>query len=253
MQKWLVALCLFLVAFSASAEDAELGELFSKQNVTGTLVLSSLKGKQAFVYNETRSEQRFTPASTFKILNTLISVQEKIASGKDSAFKWDGHHYDIPAWNQDQTLQSAFQVSCVWCYQQLAEKIGGASYRRYIEKLHYGELGESFKDTTFWLDGSLKISAVEQIAFLKKVYRQEPPFDHYAYQTLKSIMLVEKKPGYFMEAKTGWAQGIGWYVGYVETANDVWFFALNMDVKDPKKLFWRQELVRQALRLKGIV
>lgn len=46
---------------------------------------------------------------------------------------------------------------------------------------------------------------------------------------------------------------IGWYVGYLETSSEVWFFAANFAVPDKKDLPLRQELTREALKTKGII
>ncbi|MDD1615964.1 MAG: beta-lactamase, partial [Methylococcaceae bacterium NSP1-2] len=175
----------------------------------------------------------------------------------DDVLKWDGHVYDLPDWNRDQTLESAFKVSCVWCYQQLARQVGAEKYRNYLHQVAYGELHEPFEETTFWLDGSLVIGAIEQVEFLKKVYQRTLPFSTSSYETLQQIMLVEKTPTFTIHAKTGWATRvmpqIGWYVGYVETSNEVWFFATNLEVRHEKDLPMRQKLTREALQKKGVI
>jgi len=163
----------------------------------------------------------------------------------------------LPDWNHDQTLESAFKVSCVWCFQELARRIGAEKYRTYLHKLSYGTLYEPFDETTFWLDGSLVISPIEQVEFLKKVYQRSLPFRITSYETLQQIMLVEQTPIFTIRAKTGWANritpSIGWYVGYVETSNDAWFFATNIDISNAKDLAVRQTLTRQVLQEKGII
>ena len=66
-----------------------------------------------------------------------------------------------------------------------------------------------------------------------------------------------KTPNYALHAKTGWAASVnpqvGWYVGYVETAKAVWFFATNIGVSDEGDLPLRQKLTREALQTKGII
>ena len=170
--------------------------------------------------------------------------------------KWNGHTYDFSEWNRDQTLETAFKVSCVWCYQELARRVGVEKYSYYLHKLAYGKLHEPFELTTFWLDGSLVISAIEQVEFLKNLYRHYLPFRKSSYEILQKIMLVEKTPAFTIYAKTGWVTRttpqIGWYVGYVETPNDVWFFATNLDVHNDKDLAIRQKLTRDVLQEKGI-
>ncbi|MFO1372620.1 MAG: class D beta-lactamase [Candidatus Competibacteraceae bacterium] len=246
-----------LWSLPAIAEDQVLAGLFSQQRLDGTIVISSLNSGKNFIHSDHRANQRFSTASTFKIMNTLIALEEKAISGKDEVLKWDGQIYDFPDWNHDQTLESAFKVSCVWFFQELARRVGAEKYRSYLRKNAYGELREPFDETTFWLDGSLQISAIEQVNFLKKVYLRSLPFSAHSYETLQQVMLVEKTPSYTMWAKTGWATRVkpqvGWYVGYIETPTDVWFFATNIEVHDKQDLPLRQQLTRDALQAKGVI
>lgn len=257
-------ICIFLItillpwASPLEAGDRELSALFSRHKIDGTMIITSNRTRPSFIHNRSRATIRYVPASTFKILNTLIALEVGAVSGRDAIFKWDGKTGKYAAWNRDQTLESAFRVSCVWCYQELARRVGESKYRIYLRKSKYGELREPFHDTTFWLDGSLKISAAEQIEFLKKVYRRSWPFSDASYDTLRRIMRVERTPAYTLYAKTGWTgkikPPIAWYVGYVEKGDDVWFFATNMEIRDEKKdLPLRLQLTREALRLKGIL
>lgn len=257
MNKFFIVFWGFLLSVPAVAEDEALARLFAQQGIDGTIVISSLLSDKTFIHNDPRATQRFPTASTFKILNTLISLEEKTIFGKDDVLKWDGHIYDFPDWNRDQTLESAFKVSCVWCFQELARRIGPEKYLNYLRKSVYGELHEPFEVTTFWLDGALQISAIEQVDFLKKVHLRTLSFSASSYETLRQIMLVEQTPAFKLWAKTGWATRIkpqvGWYVGYVETPKDVWFFATNIEIRDEKDLPLRQKLTREALQTKGVI
>lgn len=257
MSKLFILFLALLWSLSAAAEDQVLAGLFSQQRLDGTIVISSLHNGNNFIHNDLRANRRFPIASTFKIMNTLIAVEENTISGKDEVLKWNGNIYDFPDWNHDQTLESAFKVSCVWCFQEFARRVGAEKYRGYLRKTAYGELREPFDETTFWLDGSLQISAIEQINFLKKVYLRTLPFSAHSYETLRQVMLVEQTPSYTMWAKTGWATRVkpqvGWYVGYIETPQDVWFFATNIEVRDKQDLPLRQQLTRDALKAKGVI
>lgn len=189
----------------ARAEDAGLADIFRNAGIPGTIVIESTSTGQRFVHDDARSKQAFAAGSTFKVLNTLIALEEGAIAGADSPIRWDGTRYDISEWNRDQTLETAFKVSCVWCYQELARRVGAAKYPAYIRRSHYGELREHFDGTEFWLDGSLTISAEQQVAFLKQVTLGQLPFRDSSYTTLKSVMLVETTPHYRVYAKTGWA------------------------------------------------
>lgn len=257
MPKLLVSIALLCFALFARAEDAAIAHLFKKAGINGTLLIESIKTGQRDIYNDARSKQAFTVASTFKVLNTLIALEEGVIAGADSTIRWDGTRYEIADWNHDQTLESAFKVSCVWCYQELARRVGAAKYPAYLRQAQYGQLHEPFDGTRFWLDGSLTISAEQQVAFLKQVVERRLPYHAGSYDTLKSIMLVEATPRYRLYAKTGWATrsmpGVGWYIGYVELAEDTWLFALNLDTRSAADLPLRKQLTLDALRAKGIL
>lgn len=257
MKKLLVTLLFVVSSVGVLAEDRELKKIFDEKGIDGTIVITSLKSEQSFIHNDSRAERRFAAASTFKIPNSLISLEEKVVSGKDSILKWNGQIYDYASWNRDQTLESAFKVSCVWCFQDIASQVGPEKYLSYIGKLPYGKLSQPFKTTTFWLDGSLKISAIEQIDFLKAIYLRSLPFSSSTYDALQEIMIAEKTSDFVIRAKTGWAARVdpqvGWYVGYIETTGDVWFFATNIEISNSTDLYLREYITREALQLKGII
>ena len=254
-----VSLSLLLPTIPAFCEDAALAKLFSNRALQGTLVLTNRDGSRSYVHDEARASTPLLPASTFKIPNTLIALDEGVITEQE-LLKWDGTDRGLAAWNRDQTLASAFKNSCVWCYQELAQRIGIARYRQWLKKINYGNALPGPGLTTFWLSGDLRISAQQQIMFLKKLYSRELPFKASSYDALARIMLADEKPGYRLYAKTGWAgfgerttPQTGWYVGYVETGTDVWFFALNMAITKPAEGVYRQQLVMEALKLKGII
>ena len=70
-------------------------------------------------------------------------------------------------------------------------------------------------------------------------------------------MVVDKTPQYLIRAKKGWAMRvrhqIGWYVGYVETSGQVWFFATNIDIKKKSDSTYRKEITMEAFKFKGII
>ena len=216
------------------ANDLEIKKIFAKNHLQGTLILSSLDKKE-YVYNENRAKQRFIPASTFKIPHTLIALKEKVITS-NSIIKWDNKKRFYEPWNKNQTIKSALNYSCVWCYQNFAQKISNDTYLNYLDIMNYGNKQTGKDKTTFWLDGDLKISAYEQIAFLKKLYNYQLPFDKKDIDFLKSILINEENDNYILSGKTGWSGSLAWYVGYIKTTNNIWFFALNLDIKEMNKL-----------------
>ncbi len=210
-----------------------------------------------------------------------------MAGGK-AIIQWDGEDKGLPAWNQDQSIETAFQISCVWFYQELAGRVGLEKYGAYLQSMRYGNEKAGPETTTFWLEGDLAISAVEQVAFLKKVYSRQLPFKPSSYDLLAKIMEIEKTPSHTVRAKTGWAMKpeptVGWFVGYVETVEQVekadqdkkagqdkkkaeqdkkadqvetvvgqvWFFATNIDILKSNDTILRKEIAFEALKIKGI-
>ncbi len=71
-------------------------------------------------------------------------------------------------------------------------------------------------------------------------------------------MIYEQNDNYTMRAKTGWAMRvddqIGWFVGYVEKGSDVYFFATNLESKNPEEGFVsRKEITFKILKQLGII
>jgi len=251
-----VGAALVLLAAGARAEEGALDRVFAEAGVEGTVVIQRLDGPERFVHDPARAERRLPAASTFKVLNTLVALQERAVTDGE-VLRWDGVTRDIPGWNRDQDLESAFRVSCVWCYQALAGRVGAADYRRYVALAGFGELAEPFVVDRFWLDGTLAVSAQEQVRFLEAVQRRALPFRADAYATLRRIMRAEVGPGYVLYAKTGWAAAhqppVGWFVGYVEVPAGAWTFALNVDLRPDADLAVRRRLVLASLRAVGVI
>lgn len=245
---------ILLAIFSINlfANDLEIEKIFKNKEVEGTMVIESLNTKKIYIYNDKRAKNLYSPASTFKIPNTLIALNEGIVT-KDSVIVWDKKIREYESWNKDQTLLTAFKSSCVWCYQEFASKIGVEKYKKYLKELNYGNKKIGDDVTRFWLDESLKINAFEQINFLKKLHKNNLPFKQNDIDALKNIMIDEKTSNYTIRSKTGWEGRYGWYVGYVETKDDVWFFAMNIDTKSKDDLPKRKTITLETLRLKGII
>lgn len=246
---------LFLATFLSlcflSAKDIDLVKVFKSYNQTGTIIISSLNTKEEIIYNKKRSLQRFSPASTFKIANTLISLEEKVVRNEKDILKWDGKDKGWSLWNKDHSIKSAFPVSCVWCYQELAKRVGLKNYKKHIKNINYGNKKIGNDLTHFWLDGKLQISAKEQIEFLKQIYLEKIAFSKRNINILKDVMLSDKTDKYTIYSKTGWASksAIGWYVGYMETKDDIWFFAMNMDMPKIAQAKFRKLITIDSLKI----
>lgn len=207
---------------------------FDAFNVEGSIVIYDLAKNTYTYYNQARCAERFVPASTFKIPNSLIALETGVISDENDLIKWDGVISDVlPEWNKDQTLKSAFKYSVVWYYQELARRIGSERMQEYLNKMDYGNKNINGGIDQFWLSaGELRISQNEQIEMLKKLHANTLPFSQRTMDIVKSIMIMEKDSGYTLRAKTGMASNdthaTGWIVGYIEKENNVYFFATHI-------------------------
>ncbi|MDB2405682.1 class D beta-lactamase [Arcobacteraceae bacterium] len=247
----ILSLLLFCVTL-LSSNNKSFENIFNKYNIDGTLVVTSLKSDELYLYNQKRAHKRVPAASTFKIPHTLIALNENLITSQSDIIKWDGIKRGYHLWNKDQTLQSAISVSCVWCYKKFTQKISKEKYLNYLSKFNYGNKTVGKDKSSFWLNGDLKISAYEQIEFLKKLYTENLPISKKHINIVKKIITIDKNNQYELKAKSGWDGTIGWYVGYVKTNGKVYFFALNADIKK-EQLSLRKELIYEALKSINII
>lgn len=237
-------------------DQEKLAAVFENNNVVGTIVVESLLGDRTFIHNPERASKEYSPASTFKIPNSLIALGLGVVNSKASEFEWDGEDKGRSQWNQDQTLESAFKVSCVWCYQDIARDVGAARYRAALRDLNYGNRQIGDQVDMFWLNGDLAISAWGQIEFLRSFYREETGHSSAEVELVKDIMLVQQSDGHALHAKSGWTGSrlhTGWYVGFVTTPAETWLFAMNMDMEDASQARLRHDVTVQALQALEII
>jgi len=197
-------------------------------NHNTTAVILDLNTSNRTMLNEQRANERLNPCSTFKILNSMISLDAKVIKDENETIKWDGTVREYPSWNRDHNMLSAISVSAVWFYQELAHRVGTQRMQDGVKAAQYGNMDTSKTPNDFWLcGGSLKISANEQVEFLAKLAKNELPFSKRAMDITKDIITLEKKDGLTLIVKTGSCGGVGWFVGIVDKNGSTKVFAFN--------------------------
>jgi len=199
--------------------------------------------------------ERYTPASTFKL---ALSVM-----GYDSGFLKDEHDPTLPYrkgyvdwggenWKQPTDAVRWLKYSVVWFSQQLTHALGEKTLHGYAEKFGYGNAdfsGDPGKNNGLeraWIASSLKISPLEQVAFLRKlVNRQLPVSAHATDMTLKVVEETALPGGWTVQGKTGAAyprkpdytfdedHPWGWFVGWAKKDGRTLVFARL--IQDEKK------------------
>lgn len=229
----LLTLTFLLAACSqrTTTQQLDLNEQFG--SYTGSFKLYDLTAKTYSVYHEEKRDQRYAPASTFKVLHSLIALETGVVQSAETVIPWDGSAHSIPAWNRDQTLRSAVSDSVIWYFQRVATDIGRDREEHYLQKVGYGNQKVGPDVTTFWLDGSLAVSVDDQLAFITRFYQEELPFDKSVIQTVKQLITLRQDPEVTFAGKTGSAvrvtPNIGWFIGYIVTEEKPYTFVTRLE------------------------
>ncbi len=215
----------------------EFKKYFNNCNVEGASVIYDNNNHKWILSDTINTRKETLPASTFKIINLLIALETKTISSENEIVKWPGSidtiKYDYrPDIYHDISVKEAFEVSAGWAFIELAKKIGKQNYQKYLKLSHYGNQDLSQTDADFWNFGAFGISPVNQVEFLKKLYEEKLPFSKRNIEIVKRVMISEQNSSYTIRSKTGWTReneiNTGWWVGYIENKNGVYFFATRL-------------------------
>jgi beta-lactamase class D len=235
--------------------SADLAAPLRELGLDGTVVLFDPKSDRCEASDPERARRGFLPASTFKIMNALVALEVGSVADEHATIRWDGVDRGSPAWNRDHDLASAMRVSAVWFYQELARRTGRARMQEWIDRVGYGNRDLSGPIDTFWLDGQLRITPLQQIEFLRRLEQGTLPFSARSQSIVRRILERERGDGYVVRGKTGWANrcepAVGWYVGWVERDRGPLFFAINVDLKSDADAPKRFEVARRVLLARG--
>lgn len=237
---WMFFLALVITGCSPNnvEVDSSLKKHFDANGVKGTFGLYDNGQGNFIIYDLSRfKDSAYLPASTFKIVNSLIGLETGRIVNEKMVIPWDGVVRKIPEWNKDLTMAEAFKVSAVPYYQEIARRIGKDTMQHWLDTLGYAA-----KDTkaiirtidTFWLDNSIKVTADEQLGLVKKLYFDQLPFQKRSLRIVKDLMQQDKNANYTIGYKTGWGStengnDLGWVVGWIIENQHPYFFALNVE------------------------
>lgn len=250
----LTCLCLLTLGSCQDAriyDNKEWGKYFEDAGIKNAgFILRDHTQDAVHYYNLNRDTAHFTPASTFKIFLSLAALELGVVQDDKFIIPWNGEVTKHPEWNRDMNLREAFETSSEPYFKEVARRIGKERLQQFLDTVRYGNktIGDSV--ATCWTDNSLKISADEQVGFLKKLYFNQLPFTDRSQRIVRSLMLHETANGRKLYYKTGWGQTptnqILWVVGFAEyemkvkeqkgsmnksdVREYVYFFAQNFDV-----------------------
>jgi beta-lactamase class D len=226
------------------------------QGLNGTFVLLNGTTGEYLRHNPARAAERFAPCSTFKIPHTAMLLESGTAPDPGFTLNYDAALKQPENWAQDFDLRGAFKASALWYYQAMARRLGMPAERRFVERVRYGNANTSGgldkPGAPFWVDGSLKISANEQVDFLRRFYEGRLGLSDRTTRLTKDIMIAQETPAWRLSAKTGACQPSGsdtsnWYVGYVEQGKTTYYFALQIGAGDYGRAYSERVPISRAI------
>lgn len=233
----------------------DLSEYFA--GFEGSFVLYDMQADQYRIYNENKSTLRVSPDSTYKIFSALFALESNVITNENSTMKWNGRQYPYDAWNRDHDLFTAMKNSVNWYFEDLDKRVQQDDLQAFLKQIGYGNTDFSGGIGPYWLESSLKISPVEQVQLLKAFYTNQFGLKEKNVQTVKDTIRLEGKAGKQLSGKTGTGavnnKNInGWFIGYVETHENTYFFATNIENEDKAKGSKAAEITLSILKDKGI-
>lgn len=256
-REWRSVLIFFLVIFLVASQLPVVSALakdydhyrFNQKNVTyedleqyftgyeGSFVLYDQNEARYRIYNEDKSTERVSPNSTYKIYSALFALEANVITRNSSTLPWDGIEYPFESWNHDHDVASALKNSVNWYFQHLDRNFDLQRIESNLERIRYGNTNVTGGIDSFWIESTLEISPIEQVEILHNFYNNSFGFQKQNVDMIKQALRLEEKDGAQLYGKTGTGSVNGknvngWFVGYVEAADNTYFFATNIQNED---------------------
>lgn len=213
--------------------------------LTGAAVIYDRAENRYAVYNGELAGTRRSPCSTFKIISSLIGLEQGIILPDDSVRTWSGEMFWNEDWNRDIGFEDAFRTSCVWYFREVIDEIGRETMQKELEKLAYGNCdisdwkGEQNTNnsnralTGFWIESSLKISPKEQTEVMERIFGENSTYSEETIEILKEVMRLPEEYGTDIPVygKTGMGKTDditvdAWFTGFAETSEEPVYFCV---------------------------
>ena len=220
------------------------------EGLNGAAVLYDADASRYLIYNKELANTRRSPCSTFKIISSMIAMENGILKPEDSTRAWSGEIFWNESWNQDIAFAEAFRASCVWYFREVADEIGKDLMQAELDRLMYGNCDISDWEgrlntnnnnralTGFWIESSLTISPKEQTEVMERIFGERSIYQEQTRNELKKVMLVEQsQTDAFIYGKTGMGMEEGvvvdaWFSGFADKAGRQIYFCVYLGRTD---------------------
>jgi len=213
MKKYLAAFVFSAVLFACSPNnvtiDSSVVKMMDSAGVVGSFaLLENGTGKFTIANLSHYKDSASSPLSSFFILPTLIALDKGIINHNQATWV-----------SMDSTAY----------YQNTITQIGRQEILKTIDSIKYGKGVVSANLNEFWKDGSLKITADEQLGFIKKLFFKDLPFQKRSQEIFKKMMVKEENSNYTLSylPATDSLTNNTWVLGYEEENTHIYFFVLH--------------------------
>lgn len=215
------------------------------KGMNGAAVFYNPIAGKTMIYNPELASIQRSPCSTFKIISSLIGLENGFIDPEDSIRSWSGESFWNEAWNKDIDFPEAFRTSCVWYFRKVIDDIGPDLLQTELNRLQYGNCDISDWEgrlntnnnnralTGFWIESSLKISASEQVRVMERIFGPDAVYRAETIQQLKQVMLVtdQNETGFPVYGKTGLGKMAGvvvdsWFTGFADTHGGIVYISV---------------------------
>ena len=220
-----------------TTKEIDLSDKF--RGINGCAVIYNLDNNEYSIYNSSLCGQEASPYSTFKIISTLAGLNNGVIENEHSMMNYSGENYPLAEWNENVSLDKAFQISCIWYFRQIIDEVGQDEIQYELTQLEYGNCDISEWDGSdvnpmpdlngFWLGSSLKISPLEQVQVLKTIFEGESLYSAEDVALLKEIMLVSEDTKRIYGKTGSGPDGEAWFVGFAEENGERIYFAIYLN------------------------
>ena len=219
----------------------------------GAAVIYDPTGNCYEIYNQKLAVTPRSPCSTFKIISSLIALENGIIDPDNSTRTWSGEIFWNEDWNKDIDFSDAFHASCVWYFREVNDEIGKDLMQEELNRLGYGNCDISDWTgrlntnnsnpvlTGFWIESSLLISPKRQVQLLESIFGDNTEYSEETLIQLKKVMLLsnQNNPDILIYGKTGMGKSYGivvdsWYTGFADSTYNRIYFCVYLGETDNK-------------------
>lgn len=234
-------------------EDMDWSNYFD--GINGAAVIYEPAENCYHIYNQELALTRRSPCSTFKIISSLIALENGIIQPNESTRTWSGEIFWNEEWNRDIDFSDAFHASCVWYFREIIDEIGKDMIQEDLNELAYGNCDISDWEgrlntnnnnpvlTGFWIESSLLISPKEQVEVMERIFGDNTDYSEETLEQLKQVMLLSEQDSRDISiyGKTGMGKAYGivvdsWYTGFADTSGQRIYFCVYLGETDNKNV-----------------